>query len=705
MNKGLLMRRSFKAWRSLATTAAIAGLLATSPLLQAKAAAPELLAPETVHAETLKEIYKTLRSSHYRKVTVNDSFSSRLLDTYLEQLDPSRSYFLRSDIDEFEAYRKTLDDDIRKGRLTAAYQVFNRFQQRRIDRIEYLLDRLEQGIEAMDFSTDESLLADRKGVPWARDQVELDELWRKRLKSAVLGLKLADKPVEDIPETLKKRYTSQLHRFTQTNSDDAFQFFANAYTSLYGPHTQYFSPRKSENFNINMSLSLEGIGAVLQTEDENTKVVRLIPSGPADKSGLLGPSDLITGVAQGDEGEMVDVVGWRLDEVVELIRGPKETVVRLEIIDADSESKQRKEVRIVRNEVKLEEQAARKDVLEIERDGQPYRLGVISIPTFYIDFNALQRGDPDYKSTTRDVERLLGELMEEAVDGLIVDLRNNGGGSLREANELVGLFIPQGPVVQIRDSWGNIQVMNDLDTKLVYRGPMAVLVNRLSASASEIFAGAIQDYSRGLVLGSQTFGKGTVQSMQPLSYGQLKLTHAKFYRISGDSTQNKGIVPDISFPSLYDPQEIGESALDEALPWDQARPVRHGRSLPDLSTFVQNLTSSHQRRIETEPDFAYIQQQITRLQERRSDKELSLNESTVRKEREAAEQWQLQVENERRNAKGLPPVDKLSELEVDRDHQGKPKDISQDAILRESGEVLLDLIGMVAPERIAGKSH
>ncbi|WP_286239373.1 carboxy terminal-processing peptidase [Neptuniibacter halophilus] len=653
------------------------------------------LESEPVHKETLLEITQALKLGHYNRINVDDALSGKILDQYLKDLDPARSYFYKSDVDEFEQYRTTLDDKIKAGDLTEAYRIFNRFQERMEDRLEFTISELENGKE-FDFDKEESLNTDRENAPWITNREEMDQLWDRRLKSALLNLKLADKSLEEAREVLIKRYKNQLNRAQQVNSEDVFQTFANAFTKQYDPHTQYFSPRKSENFKINMSLSLEGIGAVLKSENEFTQIVRLVPAGPADKTGQLKASDRIIGVGQGEEGEIEDVIGWRLDEVVDLIRGPKGTTVRLEVKSSEREDTPSRIVKIVRNKVELEEQSAQKRILDVEHLGRQFRLGVIEIPAFYIDFAALQRGDEDYKSTSRDVEKLVKELKQENIDGLIIDLRNNGGGSLREANDTVGLFIKHGPTVQIKDSTGRVEVLRDRDPKAIYVGPMAVLVNRLSASASEIFAGAIQDYNRGIVLGGQTFGKGTVQTLLPLNHGQLKLTHAKFYRINGDSTQNRGVHPDISFPTLYDPEIIGESALEQALSWDAVRSAPHG-SYPSLDPVLEHILQRYQNRTLTDPDFVYMREQVDHLSEARKESGLiPLRESTLKQERDAAEQWQVDAENRRRSQKQLPPISSLTELEeeLEKDAQGRPINPEEEAMLVESGRILMDTLFM-----------
>lgn len=672
--------------------------------LQANAALATL-SPEPVHSQTLMDVVSALQEGHYSEVDFNDQLSSAVLDQYLASLDPERSFFLASDIEEFEQYRSELDDQILEGQTQAAFTIFNRYQQRRSERLDYILSQLDTG--EWDFSREEHLNTNREEAPWVTSTEDLDELWRKRLKSAVLSLKLADKTVDEAREILRKRYTNQLKRMEQAKNDDVFESFVNALTHEFDPHTQYYSPRGSENFQINMSLSLEGIGAVLQAENDQTKVVRLVPAGPADKAGQLQPADVIVGVGQGKEGEIEDVVGMRLDDVVSKIRGPKDSVVRLEIIPADAVDRQtRKVIEITRNKVKLEEQAARKRILEVERDGKPYKLGVIEVPTFYIDFAALQNGDPNYKSTTRDVEKLIHELREEDIDGLIVDLRNNGGGSLREANELIGLFIQRGPTVQIRDASGRVDILGDFDPKVVWNGPMAVMVNRLSASASEIFAGAIQDYNRGIIVGNRTFGKGTVQTLQPIDHGQVKLTHAKFYRISGDSTQHRGVEPDITFPSLFSVEDIGESSLDKALPWDKVRPVRHGR-FPSLSPFMKALLQRHEARTADAPDFVFMRKQVEHFRDRKADDLVTLSEQMLRSEKEENEAWMLNVENERRKGLGLPAVSDLNQADDDlpKDEQGRPINPEAEAILAESGEILVDLIDLTLSHTAANEAQ
>ncbi len=478
---------------------------------------------------------ETLGDKHYRALEVDDQLSERLLENYLDALDPLRQYFLKSDIEDFQQWRNSLDDALENGEMDAAFAIFNRYRKRVIDRLNDNIALLE-GDHEFDFTREEHLTIDTDNRDWAEDKAALDEHWRKRVKDSYLRLLLADKEEEEIPELLVKRYRNQVKQMEKRDAEDVFQLSMHALASLYDPHTSYLSPRQLENFNISMSLSLEGIGAVLQTEDEFTRVVRVVPGGPADKQGELAPRDKITAVGQDDE-EMQDVVGWRIDDVVDLIRGEKGTTVRLEVIPAGVESTgATRTISIVRDKVSLEEQAAQSHVLELETGQGVRKVGVIEVPAFYMDFEAYRARDPNFKSTTRDVAKLVKALKEQQVDGIVLDLRNNAGGSLHEATTLTDLFINPGPVVQIRHTNEMISRQHRSRSHPLYDGPLLVLINRLSASASEIFAGAIQDYDRGLVVGTRSFGKGTVQAMVPLDSGQVKLTESKFYRVSGDST-------------------------------------------------------------------------------------------------------------------------------------------------------------------------
>ncbi|MDA0791941.1 MAG: carboxy terminal-processing peptidase, partial [Proteobacteria bacterium] len=630
-------------------------------------AGAEPLKPLPIHATTTRSIVEELAGRHYVTATLNDDLSSRIFDAYLTNMDASKSYLLASDVSEFEVYRFRMDESLKRGDLQPAFAMWNRYQERLIHRLENVVATLEQGIDEFDFSVEDELELDREDAPWATSEAELDEWWAKRIKHAVLNLKLAGKENDNkIQELLIKRYKNRIGLTRQTRPEDVYQVYINSFTETYDPHTQYYSPRNTENFNINMSLSLEGIGAVLQQEDEYTKVVSLVPAGPADKSRQLKPNDKIIGVGQGEDGEIVDVIGWRLTDVVQLIRGKKDTRVKLTIIPSGAASAEVRTISIVRNTVKLEEQSAKSRIIELEHFGQPQKVGVIDIPTFYSDFQALQAGDKNYKSTTRDVRGLLAELTAEGVDGIIIDLRNNGGGSLTEARTMTGLFIDRGPVVQLRYKNNQVDIHPDRDPSVAYSGPLAVMVNRLSASASEIFAGAIQDYQRGVIIGSQTFGKGTVQTIVPLpmNRGQLKMTQAKFYRISGESNQHRGVIPDIHYPDSWDPETIGESALENPLPWDTIRSTSY-RTKSSILPLLPDLRSLHDQRIRTDPEFAYAKDVIAYRREQSNASTVSLNMATRQIEKEESDHFLLTLENRKRVAQGLTELASLDELDQD----------------------------------------
>ena len=657
------------------------------------------VSPSKEHKKINDDIVDQLQHRHYLKVKIDDTLSSRVFYRYLDELDPSHSYFYDSDIKEFEVkYRFTLDKAYKNGDLAPAFEIFNRYQQRIIERLNAMVEQLEKGLDHLNFDIEETLRTDRKDIPWPNSETAMNELWRKRLKNNVLNLKLTDKSLEEVQETLLKRNKNQLNRALQNSNDDAFEFYINSLALSIDPHTQYFSPHRTENFNINMSLSLEGIGAVLQSEDEYTKVVRLIPGGPAERSKLLKSADRIVGVAQGTDEEMLDIVGWRLDEVVNKIRGPKGTLVRLEIIPSDAaDDHQTKVIKIVRDKVKLEEQAAKSEIIEVKRDVDTYKIGIIDIPAFYADFKGMHAGNRDYKSTTKDVRKLIAELLDEGVKGIIIDLRDNGGGSLQESNSLTGLFIGLGPTVQVKNADGRIDIIRDHDPKLVYSGPLVVLVNRLSASASEIFAGAIQDYNRGIVLGGQTFGKGTVQSLLPLSKGQLKATTAKYYRISGQSTQNKGVIPDLEYPSLFSADDFGESSLPEAMAWDRINSIPY-QTYYKMDALMMLLKNKHTVRNRMSQDYQYFLDRRERSKEIREKKTISLSEQKRKKELEEADQWRLELENNLRLSKGKPPLEKLSDLdeeEAEEAHLSQTEIDVDDPLMIEAGEVVVDFIELL----------
>ncbi|WP_328184423.1 carboxy terminal-processing peptidase [Marinobacter sp. OP 3.4] len=656
----------------------------------------EAVSPTIEQARANILISRQLQFTHFRDQAIDDALAEEVFNDYLDYLDGQRVYLTQEDIKSFQPLKSQMAAALRTGQLQPGFQIYNRVQTRIIERMDYALGLLERGVDRFNFETDDEILLDRSEADWEPDQAALDRLWNKRIRNAVLGQRLNGSTDEEIVEVLTRRYESQRKRISQMRSEDAFQAYMNAFTGTWDPHTNYFSPRNSENFNINMSLSLEGIGAVLQSDNEYTKVVRLVPGGPAARQGQLGPADRIVSVKQDDEEQPTNVIGWRLDEVVDLIRGPRGSTVTLEVIPANaSDETVTRTIAIKRDEVKLEEQSAKSEVIELDRGGETYRIGVIDIPTFYADFQAMQQGDPNYKSTTRDVRKLLEKLKDENnVDGLVVDLRNNGGGALHEANDLVGLFIDQGPTVQIRSADNQVQVLSDQDPSVAWDGPMVVLVNRMSASASEIFAGAIQDYGRGLVVGSQTFGKGTVQAVRSLNHGQLKITQSKFYRVSGGSTQHRGVIPDIEIPSRIDTTRIGEDALERALPWDQIESVPHARYF-DFSSMIDELRDRHADRFDDSPEFSLLQKEIDFLAEQRETTMVSLNEDERRSYQEQLESRQLAIANARRELKGDEPFEDFKAMEEHQEQQAAaaPGDEDElDFIVREGGHIMADML-------------
>jgi len=639
------------------------------------------------HSQTAMEIIDTLSSKHYKKQVVDDNFSSRLLDSYFDALDPVKVYFLQSDITGFEASRYSFDEALAAGDLAQAFVIFNLFRERITERLESNVALLE-GDFSFDFSLEETINLDRDSRTWMASQAEADDYWRKRMKDSLLRLVLSGKEPEAARELLRKRYANQIKQLARQDADDAVQGFINVVAGIYDPHTSYLAPRTLENFNISMSLSLEGIGAVLQLEDEFTKIVRIVPGGPADQQGSLAAEDKIIGVAQDDDA-MVDVIGWRLDDVVDLIRGKKDSRVRLEIIPGTSEGGDKTTVvSIIRDKVKLEEQAAKSEVIELQQGDQKFRAGVITVPAFYMDFEAYRKRDPNFKSTSRDVMKLIIDLKKDGVDGIILDLRNNGGGSLYEATSLTDLFIHPGPVVQIRHADQHVSREQRARQRPFYDGPLMVLINRLSASASEIFAGAIQDYGRGLVVGTTSFGKGTVQVLAPLKQGRLKLTESKFYRVSGQSTQHRGVVPDIRFPSYFDLEEVGESSQDNALPWDSIREVRH-RLYEDFDPLLTLLRTEHQQRVATDPDWQFMLDEIALIDEQRTLKKFTLNKASREQLKEQREEKWLAIENTRRQKRDQAVFESTEAVEAFRKQQ-KEDEQTPDPILQETAHLLLD---------------
>lgn len=695
----LLLGAALLPWAGMATAAVVPGPEHAPSISEGP------LVPEPHYADVALLVRDIIARLHYAPPEFNEELSSKTFDRYLQLLDPNRSYFLASDIAEFEQYRASLVQQRRTIDLTPAYDMYQRFYVRVEERVAFLEEQLAAG--EPDFTIDASYRFDRTEAPWAANRAELDEITRQRYLNDALTLQLAGQSWERITDSLHRRYQGLSRRAGQTIANDVFQVFMNALTTTIDPHTSYLTPRAQDNFRIDMSLSLEGIGAVLVAEDDYTRIVSLVPAGPADQSDQLFPNDRILSIAQGDDGEFVDVVGWRIDDVVQLIRGPRDTVVQLMVLpaNADPDSAPRV-VRLERKQIRLEEQAARSSVIEVERGGTTERVGVIELPTFYADFQGLAAGDPDAPSTTRDVSRLLRELQSEGVDAVVVDLRGNGGGSLSEATDLAALFLGEGPVVQIRTGDGATQVSRNQGEQAQYSGPLAVLIDRRSASGSEIFAGVIQDYGRGVIIGDRTFGKGTVQQLIPLDrfnrgnaprLGELKLTIAKFYRVSGGSNQHRGIVPDIHLPSPYGEDEFGESERPSALPWDEIAPTpfpRRGEVVPLLDTLRQ----AHERRAETSESLALLRAEYEAMMAARARTMVSLNLETRMAENAEQNAARLARENARRQLAGLDPVETLEALEEDDAEM-------EDVLLTHAAEIVADLADLTREREVVRASN
>lgn len=662
------------------------------------------LKPEDKFRETGRVVSFLLIQSHYEHPDFDDELSKEAFKQFLKSLDPNRSYFYQKDIEQLDDYETLFDDALRTGRIELAYDFFALFEERFRERYLFALEQLK---EPLDFDSDAEFEYDRREAPWPKDEKEMNVIWKKRVLNDALNLKLAEQTDEEIKEKLAKRYQSAIRRLSQTKSEDVFGYFMNSVSAAIDPHTSYYTPRQFENFAINMSLKLQGIGAVLTQEDMFTKIVSIVNKGPADKSGQVHPNDKIIGVGQGEKGEMVDVIGWRNDDVVDLIRGEAGTIVRLQIIPyTKSGDGMPKVVELVREEIKLEDQAAKSKVMQVEQYDKDFKMGVIELPSFYSESVASNGNGKEITSTTKDVEKLLKELKKQDIDGLVVDLRNNGGGSLSEVVSLVGLFIEKGPVVQGRDSRGRLRVLRDTDSSVLYDGPLAVLVNGGSASASEIFAGAIQDYGRGIVLGENTFGKGTVQSVADLNQyirnpetqvGALKLTVEKFYRVTGASTQNKGVKPDIAFPTIFDSSQYGEGSYDNALVWDTIKTTNFNK-VDTLDSFIPYLKYQHEQRKENNQEFSFLEEDIDRASEQRDAKVVSLNYEKRLSERKRNDEIRLQRENLRRKMEGLEPLDELAN-EEDSESDELTDEASEiveedqkDLFQKEAGNILSDFI-------------
>jgi len=690
----------------------LAGLLAFSLVGAGSSGAPALstalpqgaVAPLERQRQVARRVSAILEEAHYRRIAINDELSAQVFDRYLDLLDSQRSYFTAADIAEFQAYRLRFDDMIHTGEVEPAFVIFARYQQRNRERIRYAMQLLNT---EPDWALQETFDFDRAKGPWPANTAALDDLWRKRVKSDGLSLVLAGKNWADSAEVLKKRYERVLKRVDQITPEDIFESFMNAFARTFDPHSSFFSPRNSEEYRIQMSLSYEGIGATLQASDDYVSIVNIIPGGPAAVAGTIGAGDKIVGISQGKTGAFQEVIGWRIDDVVQLIRGKNGTLVRLQVLPAGAApGTPEKILDFTRGKVTLEAQAAKKEKRVVQRNGREVRIGVVSVPGFYQDIQAQSQGDKDYRSTTRDTKRLLEELAKEGgIDGLILDLRGDGGGYLPEATGLTGLFIDKGPVVQLKDTTGRIEVLDDPTPGTAYDGPLMVLIDRYSASASEIFAGAIQDYRRGYIVGQRSFGKGTVQNLIPLDRwsqrpvdGQLTVTIGKFYRITGESTQHRGVEPDIALPSAISLDDVGESSLEAALPWDriQSVPFQASRQ-PALLPSVAALQQAAAARNSTDADYTWLTADIAVLEGLRKQKSLSLNLVTRRAERSKLDADRLARENQRRITQGKPPLKALDDTETDAAAEDAPAKVANaakgpDILLDQTTQLLADLV-------------
>ncbi len=716
----------FKSFKEMLKKISLAFLLVAALACQADpritaVVSPNDLKPELQQSVEAKSVVELLENFHYKKVEVDNDLSSLIFDDYIKALDGAKSYFLQSDIADFEKYRHTLDDDLRTGDLSVPFYIFNVYQKRFNDRIDYALKQIDNKFS---FASNEIYVYDREKMPWFATQAESNAHWAKKIKYETLNLKITGTDDSKIAETLKKRYENQVSQSTKFNNQDVFQIFMNSFTGSVETHTSYFVPTRAQEFNEDLARTFEGIGARLQLENEVVKIAEIIPGGPAFKAKTLEVGDRIIAVAQGN-GEFVDVIGWRLDVTVTKIKGPKGTTVRLKVIPAGQEmSSTPKIVTLVRDKVVLEDQSAKKITKTITSDGKTYKVGIIQLPAFYADFRAMQAGDRNYKSTTRDVRILLDSLKKEDVDAVILDLRSNGGGSLPEAISLTGLFINKGPVVQVRDRRNKIDVDEDENAGVAWAGPLGVMVDRFSASASEIFAGAIQDYGRGIIIGNQTYGKGTVQqgidmkrvigpadllmlkaaqtasnktnvegtkatggaisrSGNTPEFGQINLTMAKFYRVNGSSTQHRGVEPDIEFPTVFPEEKYGESSEPRALPWDTIAPSKFVE-VANLDATRSKLKKLHEVRMQKSPEFKNLKEDIVEFAKRDAETSTTLNEAQLKKERDDQEAKSLARENQRRAAKGLPALKK---------GEPKPKD-DIDFIRDESLLIMADYLNL-----------
>ena len=647
-----------------------------------------LLSPKAKHREQSKLIYQLLSKYHYKKIDVDDSLSVRILEKYIESLDPNREYFYKSDIDYFNQYKMQMDDYIISGYLEPAYEIFTVYHQRVKDRILFVFSMLEQ---EPDFSVKEFLYFDRKKLDWLDDLNQMDNYWRKKIKNAILNLKILGKEWESNKEVLNKRYRRYQKTINQFNSEDVFEIFINSYSELYDPHTNYFSPINADRFEITMSKTFEGIGARLQQDVEYTTIYQIMPGGPAYRNKELEKGDRIIGVAQGDDGDFEDIIGWRLDDVVNKIKGPKESVVRLLVLKKESQIDDYPDtVRLIRDRVDVVDEDATFDVVPFDTKDKLFNIGIIKIPSFYVNFEEAQKGFQNYKSVTRDVKKCIDSLINYSVDGIIIDLRNNGGGSLQEAIDLTGLFIETGPVVQIKSSSGRIEIEKDFDKRIHYNGPLLVLNNSFTASSSEIFSGALKDYNRGLIVGESTFGKGTVQNLldldrffpkSDLKFGQLKITLAKYYRINGGSTQKIGVKPHVLFPNIYDRDIYTENSRKNALEWDKIRDISFDNKDYISQPLVNHLNSQFLQESKSDSSLINYLSYVIKTEENRKKNKISLNYETRLNEKKSNDS----------KSNSLETSIKISEIFPIEEEKLLDK-IKSDLYLRESVKLFVEMI-------------
>lgn len=682
-----------------------------APPKHIKVAGSNDIQPDEKQSIVIKTVAQFISNYNYKKVELNDSISQVVYTRYLKALDESHNYLLASDVQDFDKYKTVLDDDAKDGNLNDIFYIFNVYQKRYIEHIQYSIAHIDDNF---DYNKDETFTFDRETLPWVASQAEMDNLWRLRVKYDLLNLKLASSDIAKNKETLRKRYQNLLTQANKLNNQDVFQVFMDAFTEAIDPHTNYFNPANAANFNIDMSRQLEGIGASLLNENEFITIKGIIAGGPADKSKLINVDDRIVGVGQGKDGEFQNIVGWRIENAIALIRGTKGTIVRLEILPKGSSvSSKPKIIELVREKIILKDESAKSEIRTYDSNGKTIKIGIISVPAFYIDFNDYKSGNPNYKSTTHDVKLIIDSLKQKGVDGIVMDMRQNGGGSLLEAVDLTGLFIKTGPVVQVRNSDNQVEVDKDEDPSIAYTGPLAILVDRFSASATEIFSGAIQDYGRGLIIGTQTYGKGSVQNAIDLDrvinpsiteriaaltkkgdkpvntgsqsvFGQLNLTIAKFYRITGNSTQHKGVTPDIQFPSIIPLDKYGEDTEPSAMPFDVIAKSNYTK-VGDFATVIPQLKKLHDQRMENSASYKYLLQDIADFKRHEDEKSITLNEQKLKQQRDADDKKAFEDENQRRVAMGLPALKK---------GEAKPRNEDLDFLRKEAGQVLTDYIGL-----------